>query len=272
MKFQHILQKVYHEPWLITPGAHAAIAALVESRIVNSQPRSEREGTDICGDKVEIQQMEISDGIAHIPIGGVIGIKLSAFEKGAGAVDVRDVMDELEEAEERSDVRAIILDIDSPGGMVSGTPELADRIARVEKPVFAFTDGLMASAAYWLAASADHIFATSSAEIGSIGVYIPWIDQSKRYEDAGLKVKVFRAGKFKGMGYPGTSLTEDQEELLQSRVNEIANDFYSYVMGQRPDVDEETMQGQTFGGKHAVKNGLIDGLVTSKDDVARLIG
>lgn len=271
MKFQNILQKVYHEPWLITPGAHAAIVSLVESRILDPNFRSEREGTDYCGDKVELPQMEIIDGIAHIPIGGVIGIKLSSFEKGSGAVDSRDVFSEIEQAEERKDVRGIILDIDSPGGMVSGTPELAERIAQCNKPVFAFTDGLMCSAAYWIAASADRIYSTSSAEIGSIGVYIPWVDSSARYEEAGYKVKLFKAGKYKGMGYPGTSLSKDQENLLQSRVDSIANDFYEQVRTMRGDVEDETMQGQTFGGKEALRLNLVDELVKSKEDVASLL-
>lgn len=271
MKYQHILQKVYHEPWLITPGAHSAIVALVESRILNTDFRAEREGTDFCGEKVELPQMEVIDGIAHIPIGGVIGIKLSSFEKGSGAVDVRDIESEIQEAEERKDVRGIVLDMDSPGGMVSGTPELAERIAAVEKPVFAFTDGLMCSAAYWIASSADRIFATPSAEIGSIGVYIPWVDVSGMYEKEGYKVKLFKAGKYKGMGYPGTSLTKDQEKLLQDRVDSIANDFYQQVRTMRGDVEDETMQGQTFSGKDSLKLNLIDEIVRSKDEVADLI-
>lgn len=271
MKFQHILQKVYHEPWLITPGAHASIVALVESRILNPEPKSEREGTDYCGEKVELEQMEVINGIAHIPIGGVVGIKLSSFEKGAGAVDLRDVMAELKEAEERKDVRGIILDMDSPGGMVSGTPELAEKISQVEKPIFAFTDGLMCSAAYWIASATDRIFATSSAEIGSIGVYIPWVDSSERYEQEGYKVKLFKAGKYKGMGYPGTSLTKDQEKLLQDRVDSIANDFYAQVRGARGTVDDETMQGQTFSGKQSLANNLIDEIVQSKDEIASQI-
>lgn len=271
MKFQHILQKVYHEPWLITPGAHSSIVALVESRILNTEFKAEREGVDFCGDKVELPQMEVVNGVAHIPIGGVIGVKLSAFEKGSGAVDVRDVEAEIEEAEERRDVRGIIFDIDSPGGMVSGTPELAERIAQIKKPNFAFTDGLMCSAAYWIAASCNRIYATSSAEIGSIGVYIPWVDSSKAYEDEGYKVKLFKAGKYKGMGYPGTSLSKEQEQLLQNRVDEIAQEFYQQVRTMRGNVEDETMQGQTFGGKQALSLNLVDELVKSKDEVASLI-
>jgi signal peptide peptidase SppA len=271
MKFQHILQKAYHEPWLITPGAHASIVALIETRILDAGPRAEREGTDYCGEKVELAQMEVIDGIAHIPIGGVIGRKLTSFEKGAGAVDVLDIEKEIKQAEEDPRVRGIILDIDSPGGMVSGTPELAERISQVEKPIFAYTEGLIASAAYWIASACDQVFATRSAEIGSIGVYIPWVDATERYKAAGLSVKVIKSGRYKGMGYPGTPLSDDQQKLLQDRVNKIAEEFYQQVRGARGDVSSETMQGQTFDGNESLSRLLIDGVVKSKDDVVQML-
>jgi signal peptide peptidase SppA len=270
MKFQHILQKVYHEPWLITPGAHAAIVALVETRILNAEPRAEREGTDFCGEKVELEQMEVINGIAHIPIGGAIGRKLTGFEKGMGAVDVLDVEKEIDQAEDDPRVKGILLDIDSPGGMVSGTPELAEKIASVDKPIFAYTEGMMASAAYWIGCAADQVFATRSAEIGSIGVYIPWVDSTERYKEAGYSVKVIKSGKYKGMGYPGTPLTKDQEALLQDRVNAIAEEFYMQVKSKRGDILGETMQGQTFDGREAMSLGLVDEIVKCKDDVCRM--
>lgn len=271
MKFQNILQKVYHEPWLITPGAHASIAALVESRILGKGPAAEREGTDVCGGAVEVDQMEVIDGIAHIPVGGVIGRKLTGYEKGSGAVDSLDIENDLDQAEEDPRVRGILLDIDSPGGVVNGTPELADRIAQVEKPVFAFTGALMCSAAYWLASSCDQIYALRSAEIGSIGVYIPYVDYTEYYKQMGVGVKVIKSGQYKGMGYPGTPLSEEQQKLLQDRVNKIAEEFYLQVRGARGDVAAETMQGQTFDAREAMTRKLVDGLVRSKDEVVQMM-
>src|SRR5208283_793154 len=105
---------------------------------------------DSCGEAVELDQMEVIDGIAHIPIGGPIGRGLGKFEKGAGAVDVADIGDDIDQAEEDPDVASILLDMDSPGGMFAGTAELGDRILQVEKPIYAYTSGLMCSAAYWI--------------------------------------------------------------------------------------------------------------------------
>jgi hypothetical protein len=153
MKYHQIVAALLEEPLLITAGAHASLARLFEEhRTLDAEEfKARREGVDYCGEEVELEQMEVIDGIAHIPISGPIGKGLGKFEKGAGAVDVDDVMTELDEAEDDPNVRAIILDIDSPGGMVSGTPELADRVAACQKPVYAFTAGQMCSAAYWIA-------------------------------------------------------------------------------------------------------------------------
>lgn len=276
MKLQQLIQQIYYEPSLITPDAHASIRQLLEHRLGPDEtggrirPFTREPGKDYCGNEVEVEQMEIIDGIAHIPIGGAIGMDLSPFDRGDGAVDVLDVIEELDEAEESGKVRGILLDIDSPGGMVMGTPELADRVAHVEKPVFAFTRGLMASAAYWIASSADAIFASRSANVGSIGVYLPVMDYRDYFEKQGIKVELIKAGKFKGTGYPGTSLTEETRGQLQERVDSIYGMFKGQVRGMRGDIAEDVMQGQVFMGEEAHSYGLVDGTVRNKDEVLRL--
>ncbi len=215
--------------------------------------------------------MRVIDGIAHIPIAGAIGSKLGDFAKGWGAVDVADIQADLDEAEEDSRVRGIILDFDSPGGMVSGTPELAARIEQVKKPIYSFTDNMIASAAYWAAAGTDGIFSTLTANTGSIGVYVPFYDQTKRYADAGIKVDLIKAGKLKGIGFPGTSLSAEQRDHLQERIDQIYGMFTGFVSKHRPDITKDTMQGQTFMGAEAYKRGLIDAVVKSKAEVAALI-
>lgn len=271
MKLQALLQQLYYEPALILPEAHASIRRLIESRIEHSEPFAREPGQDACGNEVETEQMEIRDGIAFIPIGGAIGQGLDPFERGSGAVDVDDIAADLDQAEEAKDVRAMVLDFDSPGGMVLGTPELADRISQVDKPIFSFTRSLIASAAYWLASSTDGIFSTETANIGSIGVYIPVHDMSMRYAQAGIKVELIKAGKLKGMGYPGTAMSDAGREHLQERVNKIYGMFTDHVKRNRGDISADTMQGQVFMGAEAMERGLIDGIVKSIDDVAGML-
>lgn len=273
MKYSHIIQAVFYQPWLITPGAHASIRRLVQAHLINEVP-NQREGVDICGDAVQLDSMEIdSDGIATIPVGGVMGYKLSGFEKGAGAVDVGDVMRDIALAEDDARVKAVLFDFDSPGGMVAGTPELADRIAQMEKPTLAFTDNMMCSAAYWAGASADSIWATKSADVGSIGVYMPWIDETAAFANEGLKVEIFKNSdaEYKAMGFPGTALTDTQREYLRDQVEEIASMFMGHVANNRTFINSEAMRGQTFMADRAMAHGLVDGIVSDREEARRML-
>src|SRR5437762_695523 len=211
MKLQHLIQQIWYEPSLITGDGHASIRQLVEHRFGEAAAFEIREpGQGFCGAKVEVEEMEIVDGIAHIPIGGAIGQKLKPFQRGEGAVDVLEVAEELDLAEEDDDVRGALIDMDSPGGMYMGTPELATRIEAFSKPIFCFSNGTIASGGYWLASACDGIFTTGSAWVGSIGVVVPMLDDSAALAAKGLKVLLVKAGKFKGTGFPGTSISESQ--------------------------------------------------------------
>jgi signal peptide peptidase SppA len=279
MKYPKLLSE---DLLLITPGGYASLVKSFELRCGRAPGASElvqvgaelatREGKDYwTGDYIEVPEMEVENGVAIIPVTGFIGRGLDSYDKGMGATDVDDVREDLDNAEADDDVRAILLDIDSPGGMVSGTPELADRLRAVEKPIYTFTAGLMCSAGYWLGCSTDGIFATRSADIGSIGVYCAIHDLSELARQMGIKVQVFSSGTYKGAGVPGTSLTDPQRVMIQDRIMEIADMFYSHVQGARSDVAPEDMQGQTFKGQSAQARGLVDQVVACRDDVLSLL-
>lgn len=270
MRLQHVLQQLYSQPWLIAPETHALIVKLVEAHAGDTDGAI-REGEGVCGEAVSLEQMEVIDGIAHIPVGGVLGNHLTGFERGSGAVDTSWIEEELDLAEADETVKSILLDIDSPGGLHAGIPELADRIMQTEKPIFAFSNGMAASAAYWLASSADDFFVTKSAQVGSVGTYIPWIDRSERMKAMGIKVDPISSGKYKAMGYPGTSLSEDQRAHLQQRVDEITGDFKSHVRSRFPNVRDEDMEGQTVFGGYAAENGMASAVVSGKDELLELI-
>lgn len=275
MRYERILRKVLHEPWLITESGHDTIVRLIESKMAEAQesmrPTAARPKEDFWGEA--LPQMDISEGIATIPIKGVIGAGLGAFEKSCGAVDTGDIAEEINTAIGKK-VKAIILDIDSPGGTVAGTPELAEHILEANASgieVHAFTAGMMASAAYWIGASAYSISATKTADVGSIGVYLPWVDRSRAYENAGVKVELIKAGKLKGAGYPGTQLSDEQRAHLQEGVDDIHAMFKGHVRGQRGNVPDSAMQGQTFMAEKGAANGLVDHIVRSISDVRREI-
>ncbi|HEV2210847.1 MAG TPA: S49 family peptidase [Verrucomicrobiae bacterium] len=269
MKFPKLLSE---ELLLITPPGYARLALnFNQAGNLMIVDQAKREAITPYGTELDIGQMEIIDGVAVVPITGLIGKGLDAYDKFWGATDVDDVDDDLDEAEDDDQVRAILLDIDSPGGMVTGTPELADRIQAVNKPIFAFTAGQACSAAYWLAAACDGIFATRSADIGCIGVYSTFLDLSEMAKKLGIKVQVFSSGAYKGMGMPGTSLSSAQQQMIQERIMEIAQMFYDHVQAARPDVIDDDMQGQWFKGAAAAARGLIDQVVSDRDQVLAML-
>lgn len=273
MKLPQIISVLKNEPLFCEFGYRFTLLDIFKqhSEMGGVEFRASRTGQAKSGSMLDVEQMEVIDGIAHIPIGGPIGYSLGEFEKGAGAVDVDDIADEIDQAESDDEVQTILLNFDTPGGMVTGTPELGEKIKDVEKPIYAFTRGKMCSAGYWLACSTDGIFATPTADIGCIGVCMSFLDVSRMADTAGVKVKVFGSGDYKGMGTPGTSLDAKQEMFLQQRVSQLANIFYDQVRGQRGQISDSDMQGQTFKGNEALDKGLIDGVMRDRRELVAFL-
>ena len=215
--------------------------------------------------------LTIEDGIGVIAIEGPILRKPDLIARVfLGATSSEEIGEALREAAGRNDIKAVFLDIDSPGGTVAGTPELAASVASLNerKPVYAFSSGLMCSAAYWVASQARAIYATPSAQVGSIGVVQAVVDSSAAIDKAGIKVEVFSVGKYKAMGAPGTALTDDQRELIQSNLAEIAAEFHDAVLSRGRAIPAEAMEGQTFSGKQAQRHNLA-GMVPDRAEAMR---
>ena len=215
--------------------------------------------------------LTIEDGIGVIAIEGPILRKPDLIARVfLGATSSEEIGEALREAAGRNDIKAVFLNIDSPGGTVAGTPELAAAVASLNerKPVYAFSSGLMCSAAYWVASQARAIYATPSAQVGSICVVQAVIDTSAAIDKAGIKVEVFSVGKYKAMGSPGTVLTDDQRELIQSNLAEIAAEFHDAVLSRGRAIPAEAMEGQTFSGKQAQRHNLA-GMVPDRAEAMR---
>ncbi|MCF7675000.1 MAG: S49 family peptidase [Akkermansiaceae bacterium] len=175
--------------WLIQPEALRSMALAA---------RSFRDrGIALPKPDQSSQLLNVEDGIGTVAIEGPILRKPSLFARvlmdASGSGEIGDA---IREAGERDDIKAVFLDIDSPGGTVAGTPELAAAVASLNerKPVYAFSSGLMCSAAYWIASQARAIYATPSAQVGSIGVVQAVIDDSAALASEGIKVEVFSVG------------------------------------------------------------------------------
>lgn len=269
-----VAQALYCEPWLIRPEMHAVLRDIVADHMSGgAAERARRSMGENLGASRHIaaynSQMEqgapnppydVIDGVAMIPLMGVIGHRLGGMEKSSGAMDVLDFIGACAKAADDSRVRAVVLHIDSPGGSVGGVADAAAAVERLRavKPVIAYADGMMASAAYWIGAAADMVYAGTFSSVGSVGVYIALLDQSAAYANAGVKVEMFKSGDYKGMGTQGTALTEAQRAHLQERVDALGAAFRGYVQKMRKGISAEHLDGRDFLGAEAVKLGFAD--------------
>lgn len=210
-------------------------------------------------------------GTFVIPVQGMIGKGLSPIE-AIGAADVETIDDQIDQALAANPSR-IVFNINSDGGTVDGVEELADKIRSLPVETIAFSSGSMNSAAYWIGSACTRVIVSPSSSIASVGVYLTLLDQSAQAKAAGLEVKVYKSGQFKGIGIPGTATTPEQDDYLQREVDALAETFKASVKMKRKMVQDSDLQGQSMPGKLAAQKGFATGLANSlKELLAQLEG
>lgn len=201
-------------------------------------------------------------GIAVIPLQGSMMKGWSKFAE----VNTQEVRRVVRAAAADEAVRGILLHVDSPGGAVSGTQELADEIwaARQKKPVEAHVDDTCASAAYWVAAQAERLSVNAMGRVGSIGIYAVLEDTSKAADMAGVKVHVISTGELKGAYVEGAPIPEALLAEVQSYVDTCNEAFLGAIERGRGTKGlagkplRELADGRMFVSSDALKLGLVD--------------
>lgn len=216
------------------------------------------------GDGEDEKPYLMDGGTAVLSLTGPMTKRPQSFGSGTSTVQMRRLV---RRAAADPDVKQIALVIDSPGGQVSGTHELAADVARAreQKRVAAYIEDLGASAAYWVASQADAIYANETAFVGSIGTYLAVADTSRMYENEGVKVHLLKTGPHKGAGYPGVPVTEAQLAHWQHEVDQVNETFLGHVsQGRRLPLDytRSIADGRTHVARDAYGLGLIDGVQT----------
>lgn len=211
-------------------------------------------------------------GIAYIAIQGHLTKGVSSY---GGTSNVR-TRRALRAAEQDRKVRGIFMDIDSPGGTVSGQQAFADEIRAIarrgQKPIVAHAEDGMHSAALWAGVQAQRVTASPMTEIGSIGTVASVADTSGAAEQQGVKVHVVSTGPLKGAFTPGTEITDEQIDYLQKRVDEMNQFFLEAVKNGRgmPIAKvRELATGEDWMAAEAKEHGLIDA-VMSRDDAVTM--
>lgn len=264
----------FARPWAVDEEVLSVMSEVFMRHMEGEKlPKQEIESR-IGSRKKELPDYEVIGSTAFIPVQGIISKKanlVSDVSTGSGT-SVEEIERNFKSALKDKSVEKIVLDIDSPGGSVDGVAELSDLIhaSKGTKPILAYADGQMASAAYWIGSSADKIYATKSSEVGSIGVYSVLRDFSVLEHNQGIKTEIVKAGKFKASGHPSKPLTEDDKREAQEKVDRYYGLFTEAVQRNRGMSSERIAQvatGKVFIGKEALEQGLIDG-ISSKDELA----
>ena len=176
-------------------------------------------------------------------------------------------------------VKAVVLDIDSPGGGVYGVAELAAEIHQAaqegDKPVVAIANGMAASAAYWIGAAAGELVVTPSGDVGSIGVFSMHVDQSKALQAEGLDISLISAGDFKVEGNPFEPLSDVARQAMKDRIDSFYAMFTADVARFRGTTPAKVRngfgRGRLVSASEAVREGMAD-RVDTLDGVLRRLG
>jgi signal peptide peptidase SppA len=280
--YNRILRAVRSQPWAIMPDKLEAILGFLEiksaggaiSEDLLSQIHAQAEVTAARAKSVSAAS---SGSVTVLPVYGMIMHRgnMMGDISGPRGTSTEQLSAQLRQAINDPNVKAIVMDFDTPGGTVDGVPELAAEIldARGKKQITAVSNCLCASAGYWLASACSEIVASESSLTGSVGVYAAHQDESAALEKEGVKVTLIQYGENKTNGNPYQALSEDARSNMQKMVNAYGTMFdKSVAKGRKTSaakVHENFGQGLVFTAADAVSIGMVDSIGTLDDVLAK---
>ena len=215
--------------------------------------------------------------VSVVPVHGMIEHRADWIQELFGGTSVERIRATLYTELADQAVRAIVLDVDSPGGTAGGIPELASEIRGLRggsKPIVAVANTLAASAAYWLASQADELVVTPSGSVGSIGVYSVHQEISRFLDEIGVTTTVISAGEHKTEANEYEPLSDQARQMLQERVDAFYAMFLADVArGRRTNqakVEADYGGGRVLMARQAMNVGMVDRVETLEATIARL--
>lgn len=267
---------IFNQPLLVTPDCAATVVAGLAARL-DVEPLAEIEASRFVGspsgprdaDGRMTAMYRVEDGVALVPVLGELVNRGAWIGASSGLTSYEGLDAQLAAAELDAAVRAVVLDMNSPGGQASGAMETAARVRALatKKPVVAFVNGQAASAAYAIASGATRIVTTPSGVLGSIGVVWMHLDRSEQVAKSGVRPTLLTAGAFKADGHPLAALPDDARGRIQGQIDAIYQLFVSTVAAYRPMTEEavRSTEAGVFMGQAAVEAGLADAVGTLAD-------
>ncbi|MCX5783478.1 MAG: signal peptide peptidase SppA [Elusimicrobia bacterium] len=204
-------------------------------------------------------------GVGWVHLRGIISESMTSaapWERGAGQF-----VKKLKSLAERREVKAIVIDINSPGGSAAASQEIYSQIMQIraekKKPIIALMRDVAASGGYYVASACDKIVANPSTLTGSIGVIFQTGNVEGLFKKVGLKTETIKSGRYKDIGSMYRAMGEDERKMLQALIDDTMGQFYEAVKKGRNLTDEELKpiaDGRIFTGRQALSLKLIDKL------------
>lgn len=281
----HIASMAFNEPLMLEPAyarvffcalaGQLGISRLTDAVSGDSLTAQEALATlALSGDDDgprQARSYQVMNGIAVLPVSGTLVSRTRALQPYSGMTGYNGIIARLQQAASDPMVDGILLDMDTPGGMVAGAFDCADIIARVRdiKPVWALANDMNCSAGQLLASAASRRLVTQTARTGSIGVMMAHSNYGAALEKQGVEITLIYSGSHKVDGTPYSHLPDDVRETLQSRMDATRRMFAQKVsaytgLSVQAVLDTEAA---VYSGQEAIDAGLADELVNSTDAI-----
>lgn len=268
--FQRITHELKTRPWALPPNHLRALASLVSA----SGPCINDSLISALAERGARKPESRTAGgalVAVLPVHGLLVDRRNMLCDWGLATSYESIRRDLRAAQSDPTCRAVVLDVDSAGGVVTGVDELAEAIYDSSKPVVAAVNSMACSAAYWLGAAAHHVVSLPSGYVGSVGVYCLHVDYSGANRKAGVNPTYVYAGKYKTEGNPDEPLSDEGRAWLQRECDAFHGRFVRRVAQSRGvglgRVIEGFGQGRALTGRDGLAVGMVDGLGTLEDAV-----
>ena len=266
---ERVLTSILSTPWAMCEPQLSTLARVVARRVILGMPLLE----DFQA--AEKRQSAMVGEVAVLPLFGVIVPRGDSFNS-SGATSAEAFTRQFDMLVADPAVKAIVLDIDSPGGAVAGVPETAAKVmaARAVKPIVAQSNQLCASAAYYIASQAHEIVSAPSGSTGSIGVVVMHEAIGRQLDAEGVDITYVSAGKYKTEVNERDILEGEALANVQSRVDEFYTAFVGAVAAGRGVTPAAVRggygEGRVLGAQPALAAGLVDRIGTLDETLARL--
>lgn len=282
---QHLATKVFNNPLLIEPSYARTFFSALSSRLGIIE-MVDAKGEVMLGEKMQIaassftntrdreRPYRVVNGVAVLPVSGTMVHKYDYLMPYSGMTGYNGIIGRMSVALNDPEVKGILLDMDTPGGEVSGCFDAAATIRKMAKeggkPLWAIADDMACSAGMAIASAADRRLITQSASMGSVGVLMAHTSYAGQLKEKGVAVTLIHSGAHKVEGNPYEALSKDVLANFQAKTDKLRDDFSSLVAGNIGLTKEAVLatEAAVYCGQEAIEIGFVDELVNGNEAIA----